>query len=77
MGSSSSPDDTILMISSKTGSRRDSESIAPAKILFEKLQAKKPNVAYALSILLVVLGTVLSLVYITASSYNPFLYFRF
>ncbi len=46
------------------------------KMLFAKVQ-RFPRTAYALSLAFIVLGFVFSLVYITASSYNPFLYFRF
>ncbi len=47
------------------------------KKLWQALETRLPRLAYPLSIALMVLGFVLSLVYITASSYNPFLYFRF
>ncbi len=47
------------------------------KNIFAKLEIKLPKTAYAVSLALVVLGFMLSLTYITASSYNPFLYFRF
>ena len=45
--------------------------------VFAGLKKRIPKTAYVLSLVLVVLGFMLSLTYITASSYNPFLYFRF
>lgn len=45
--------------------------------VFAGLEKRIPKTAYVLSLVLVVLGFMLSLTYITASSYNPFLYFRF
>ncbi len=47
------------------------------KKAFAKLENKLPKTAYVTSLVLVVWGFMLSLTYITASSYNPFLYFRF
>ncbi|MBQ7897346.1 MAG: MBOAT family protein [Clostridia bacterium] len=47
------------------------------KKLFAALEGKLPRLAFVLTVLGVVSAFVLSVVYITASSYNPFLYFRF
>lgn len=47
------------------------------RIAFEKLEKKMPKTGYAVSLVLVVIGFMLSLAYIVASTYNPFLYFRF
>ncbi|MBR6633419.1 MAG: MBOAT family protein [Clostridia bacterium] len=47
------------------------------KKLFEGLEKRLPKTAYALSLVLVVMGILLSVIYVMASSYNPFLYFRF
>ena len=45
--------------------------------LFKVLEKKSTTLSFALSAFLMIAGFLLSLVYITASSYNPFLYFRF
>ena len=47
------------------------------KKLFQGLEKRLPKVSFVLTALGVAFAFVLSVVYITASSYNPFLYFRF
>ena len=47
------------------------------KKLFQGLEKRLPKVSFVLTLLGVAFAFVLSVVYITASSYNPFLYFRF
>ncbi len=45
--------------------------------LYHALEKKRPALTFVLTLLLLISGFLLSLVYVTASSYNPFLYFRF
>ena len=47
------------------------------KKLFDSLEKKAPRTCFVLTLLGILITFVLSTVYITASSYNPFLYFRF
>lgn len=47
------------------------------KRLFDRLRVRVPTVAYAVRNILSILSLILSTAYITASGYNPFLYFRF
>ncbi|MBE6701513.1 MAG: MBOAT family protein, partial [Ruminococcaceae bacterium] len=45
--------------------------------LYKTLEEKAPRLSAVFTPILIVLGFVLSLIFISASSYNPFLYFRF
>lgn len=47
------------------------------KKIFGAIEKRAPNLAFTLTAIGVIIAFVLSVVYITASSYNPFLYFRF
>ncbi len=47
------------------------------KMLFNRLEKHFPRISFALLLVGIVFTFILSVVYITASTYNPFLYFRF
>ncbi len=47
------------------------------KRAYDRLEALCPKTSFPVTLVLVLCGFVLSIVFVTASSYNPFLYFRF